>query len=176
MELALRTAFRLHQGQTRKTDPDLPYLTHLVHVAFIVQRFGFAEEIVIAALLHDTVEDTPYTPEELLQDFGEQVCGIVLEVTENRSLRYADRKHGYLESVRHGSIGAKAVCCADKMHNLSTILDAWEQHGDVVWNEFSRGPVQTLQFYNDALAAIKSGWSHPIIDAYREILDQARTV
>jgi (p)ppGpp synthase/HD superfamily hydrolase len=170
LERALRTAFHLHGGQMRKTDPTLPYLTHLMHVALIVQRFSFPENYVAAALLHDTVEDTQYTPEELLEEFGEDICSIVLEVTENRALRYVERKRGYLDSVRNGSEGAKAVCCADKTHNLATILDAWSVKGDAIWTEFSRGPELTMQFYRDALAAIEHGWTHPIVEAYRDVV------
>jgi (p)ppGpp synthase/HD superfamily hydrolase len=173
-EQALRTAFRLHEHQRRKSDPQLPYTTHLVHVACIVASHGFGENTIIAALLHDSIEDSEYTAEELAADFGDEVCGIVMEVTENKALRWEERKSAYIEGIRRASTGGKAVCCADKMHNLSSILEAELQQGDALWAVFSRGRDKTMRFYEDVFHAIEDGWSHPIVQQYREVLDKAK--
>ncbi len=174
-ELALRKAFRLHDGQRRKSDPDLPYSTHIVHVACIIAAHGFDEDTVIAALLHDSIEDTDYTTEELAEDFGDDVCRIVMEVTENKALRWEARKSAYIEGIRSASAQGKAVCCADKIHNLSSILEAEARQGDAVWLVFSRGRERTHRFYEDVFKAIAEGWSHPIIDVYRDVLAAARS-
>ncbi len=173
IERAVRTAVRLHEGQTRKTDPDLPYVTHLFHVAFIVQAHGFPETAVAAALLHDALEDTEYTPEELAGDFGEDVCAIVMAVTERKGLRWEERKRLYLDTVAASGPEVKAVCAADKIHNLSTILDAYAERGEALWSTFRRGREKTLRFYVEALTAVSAGWSHPIIDAYRAVVERA---
>ncbi len=172
-EKALRIAFRLHEGQRRKSDPDLPYTTHIVHVASLVSAHGFGEDAIVAALLHDAIEDTVYTTEELASDFGDVVCRIVMEVTENKGLRWEARKAGYIETIRHASPEGKAVCCADKIHNLSSILASEHKQGDALWLVFSRGKERTFQFYREILDAIAEGWSHPIIDVYREVVERA---
>jgi len=173
IEHALRVAFHEHAGQRRKSDPELPYMTHLLHVAMIVQAHDFSEDIVIAALLHDTIEDTRYTTEELAADFGDTVCSYVMEVTENKALRWENRKQAYLEGIRHGSVGAKAICCADKIHNLSSLLEAEARQGEQLWTVFTRGRERTIRFYHDALTAISTGWNHPIISCYENVLASA---
>jgi len=174
LERAIRTTIRLHEGHARKTDKTLPYITHLFHVAFLVQAHGFDEDTVIAALLHDTLEDTEYTPEELSADFGEHICDIVQQVTEKKFFRWEDRKANYLESIQRGSVEAKAVCCADKLHNLSTIIAEYRERGDALWKVFSRGKETTLLFYEHALDAISQDWDHAIVDEYRTVLQTAR--
>ncbi|MCZ7557159.1 MAG: HD domain-containing protein [Bacteroidia bacterium] len=174
LEQALRTAFRLHEGQRRKSDPTLPYTTHLVHVACIVAAHDFDEDVIIAALLHDSIEDTAYTAEELAADFGDEVYRIVMEVTENKALRWEARKSAYIEGVRGASPQGKAVCCADKIHNLSSILEAERQQGEALWGVFSRGRDRTLRFYEDVLDAIAHGWSHPMLEVYRAVVHKSR--
>jgi (p)ppGpp synthase/HD superfamily hydrolase len=175
LEHAIRLTIELHDGQKRKCG-DVPYLSHLIHVALLVQAHGFSEDVVIAAVLHDTIEDTKYTVEDLGADFGPRICAIVLELTENKHLPWSLRKSGYLKHVRNGSPEAKAVCCADKIHNLSTIMDEYEHRGDTVWSAFSRGKELTLRFYRDAFNAISAGWDHPIVEAYRGVLERARSL
>lgn len=174
LERALRTALRAHAGQARKTDPGLPYATHLVHVAFLLHAHGFSEDVVIAGLLHDIVEDTEYTPEELGAVFGESVCALVLSVTEDKRLVWEARKAAYLAGIRGGSFDTKAICCADKLHNLSSILDAHDRQGEAVWQVFSRGRDRTLQFYDDAFDSVSAGWTHPIVEAYAAVRSEAR--
>lgn len=175
MERAVRTAIHYHWWQRRKCG-HVPYLSHLVHVALMVQKHGFPERAVIAALLHDTIEDTPYSEEKLRADFGAEICAIVLELTENKRLRWEARKAAYLDGVRRASPEARAVCCADKIHNLCTIMTEYAEHGEAVWRAFSRGREKTLRFYRDALAAIAEGWEHPIVDDYRAVLARAGAV
>jgi (p)ppGpp synthase/HD superfamily hydrolase len=175
MERAVRTAIHYHWWQRRKCG-NVPYLSHLVHVALIVQKHGFPEHAVIAALLHDAIEDTRYTAEKMRADFGDTVSAIVLELTEDKRLRWEARKAAYLDGIRRASPEARAVCCADKIHNLCTIMTEHAEHGEAVWRAFSRGKAQTLRFYRDALGAIAEGFAHPIVDDYRAVLARADAV
>ena len=173
LERAIRMAIALHETQRRKTG-GVPYISHVFHVAMMIQAHGFPEHVVCAAMLHDTIEDTKYTAEELTDDFGEAVCTIVLELTENKHLKWEQRKQDYLGVVRASAPEVKAICCADKIHNLSTILIEYAIHGDALWQVFSRGKIATMRFYQQALEAIEHGWEHPLIDEYRRIMDTAR--
>jgi len=172
LEKAIRKAIALHETQRRKTG-DVPYVSHLFHVAMIIRAHGFPEQVVCAALLHDTIEDTKYTAEELNEEFGERICSIVLDLTENKHLKWEQRKRAYLDVVRTAPPEVKAVCCADKIHNLATILIEYRGKGEDVWGAFSRGSEATMRFYREALDAIAQGWQHPIIDEYRSVLAEA---
>ena len=176
IERAIRTAMRLHEGDTRKTDPNLPYMTHLIHVAFILQGHGFGDDVVAAGLLHDTLEDTEYTVEDATADFGDEIAAMVLAVTEEKHWRWEQRKERYLRVIESASPEVKAICAADKIHNLSSIIDAYIESGDAIWKKFSRGRERTLAFYERALESVSAGWEHPIIDAYRLVIARARLV
>ena len=80
-------------------------------------------EILMAAILHDTVEDTETTAEELTELFGENVCSMVLEVTDDKSLPKERRKELQIEHAPHLSVGAKHVKLADKISNVSDVLN-----------------------------------------------------
>ena len=82
IEQAIKAAAILHDGQLRKGNVPLPYITHLYAVAMILESYTEDEDTIVAGLLHDTLEDTDYTPEELEADFGKEVCEAVLAVTE----------------------------------------------------------------------------------------------
>ena len=85
IEQAIKAASLLHQDHVRKGDVPIPFVTHLVAITFILRDYTTDEDTLIAALLHDTLEDTDYTAEELKEDFGETVAKYVLTVTEPQS-------------------------------------------------------------------------------------------
>ena len=121
IERAIQFAFRAHEGQERKGQPGVPYITHPVHVGILLARYGFADVICAAGVLHDVVEDCDVSLSELAGDFGAEVAGYVDEVSEDKSLPWAQRKRATIESVAGMSEGARAVTAADKLHNLSDI-------------------------------------------------------
>src|SRR5689334_23865211 len=88
LERAYVTAERLHEGQLRKSGD--PYITHPLAVTTILAELGMTEPTLVAALLHDTVEDTPYVLEELRRDFGDEVAVMVDGVTKLDKVQYGD--------------------------------------------------------------------------------------
>ncbi|XP_069899402.1 guanosine-3',5'-bis(diphosphate) 3'-pyrophosphohydrolase MESH1 isoform X2 [Dipodomys merriami] len=113
-------AARKHRGQRRKDPEGTPYINHPIGVARILAlEAGVTDTAVLqAALLHDTVEDTDTTPEELELRFGAQVRRLVEEVTDDKALPKAERKRLQVERAPHGSPGARLLKLADKLHNL----------------------------------------------------------
>ncbi|MGH6972829.1 MAG: HD domain-containing protein, partial [Caulobacteraceae bacterium] len=103
-----------------------PYVNHLTEVAQLVaEATGGADvDLVIAAVLHDTVEDTQTTVEELQREFGGKVAGWVAEVTDDKSLPKAERKRLQIEHAANASQGAKIVKLADKTANLRALLSS----------------------------------------------------
>lgn len=126
-------AARKHCGQTRKGKGREPYINHLAEVATILA--DTTEEpnarLVAAGWLHDTVEDTDTTREELEEKFGRHVAGYVAEVTDDKSLPKAERKRLQIINAPHKSAEARALKIADKISNLRSLMtsppDDWER-------------------------------------------------
>lgn len=157
VERALRWAAILHAGQTRKAS-DIPYFTHVAAVAMIVERAGFGEDAVIAALLHDAVEDTDATLQDVEDRFGPVVAATVAACSEikldaeGRQRPWIDRKRDHLHAMAGLEITARAVILADKLHNLVSIeLDLDE--GRPVWKAFNAGRDQVLWYYRAVVDA-----------------------
>eukprot|EP01119_Soliformovum_irregulare_P016836 TRINITY_DN4929_c0_g1_i1.p1 TRINITY_DN4929_c0_g1~~TRINITY_DN4929_c0_g1_i1.p1 ORF type:complete len:205 (-),score=49.88 TRINITY_DN4929_c0_g1_i1:43-657(-) len=121
---AIDFACRKHKDQRRKGD-DSPYINHPVNVAFILSKEGGITDIktLQAAILHDTVEDTDTTFEELTQVFGQEVATIVMEVTDDKSLAKDVRKKEQVRHAKHASHAAKLVKLGDKLNNLRSLRD-----------------------------------------------------
>ncbi|XP_049313617.1 guanosine-3',5'-bis(diphosphate) 3'-pyrophosphohydrolase MESH1 isoform X2 [Bactrocera dorsalis] len=115
----LQFAASKHRTQLRK-DNETPYINHPINVATILAVEGGIsdENVLIAALLHDTVEDTDTTFEEIEQHFGEDICAIVREVTDDKTLEKQERKRLQIEHAASSSENAKLVKLADKLDNL----------------------------------------------------------
>jgi len=112
-----------HRDQRRKGADASPYINHPIGLAYVLAREADIADVptIAAALLHDTVEDTDTTPEELRELFGDEITAIVLEVTDDKSLSKADRKRLQIEHAAHLSERAKLVKLADKICNLRDI-------------------------------------------------------
>lgn len=119
-------AARKHRDQRRKDPEKTPYINHPIGVARILVDEGSISEIEVlqAALLHDTVEDTETTLEEIQTCFGIGVRNIVAEVTDDKSLTKMERKRLQIENAPHKSREAKLVKLADKLYNLRDLCRA----------------------------------------------------
>jgi len=170
-DFALGFAAQQHDGQYRK-GTRTPYLVHPVAVGFLLRSYGYSEDIQIAGLLHDVVEDTPCTIEGLEDLFGSAVARIVGWCTEpekNRS--WEDRKDTMVSNLAKAPMEARAVATADKAHNLRTTLDVWDSEGELIWDRFSRGQDAQLNYYRRVLKALESGFSDPILCELRSAVE-----
>jgi len=120
---ALAFAAERHSGQRRKGEAAEPYVNHLAEVAWLVAYAtgGHDPALVMAALLHDTIEDTGTAPAELEAEFGADVAALVAEVTDDKSLPKAERKRLQVETAPHKSDRAKIIKIADKVSNLRSL-------------------------------------------------------
>jgi (p)ppGpp synthase/HD superfamily hydrolase len=151
----LRRAFHYaadkHAGQTRKQTA-VPYLSHLMAVASLVLEAGGDEDMAIAALLHDVVEDCGGMPRlrEIRKQFGARVAKIVDGCTDTYvepKPEWLERKIGYVREVKHADAETRLVSAADKLHNVCTILADYRQHGEAIWKRFSGKKNGTLWYY-----------------------------
>lgn len=175
IEKAARVSVVAHSGQMRKGD-DLPYIIHPFMVALKLAAYNFSNEIIAAALVHDVLEDTDFGQEKLKEELGEEVLEIVKSVTNDDTLPWEEKKKRYIETVRSGSVGVKAVAVADKIHNLESIMIAYTEQGPEVWKRFNRGREDKIWFEEEVLKMLKETWQHPLIKEYEHLLEQEKSL
>ncbi|GAM23507.1 hypothetical protein SAMD00019534_066820, partial [Acytostelium subglobosum LB1] len=168
-----------HRDQRRKDQYNSPYINHPIGVACNVINIGkvYDHATIQAALLHDTVEDTATTEQELIDTFGAHVAQLVMDVTDDKKLSKVDRKRHQIEHAPHIHQQAKIVKMADKLYNLSDIINnapaAWSLEiiqGYFVWGKAVcqglRGVNKGLEEALDKLFVsniIYKGQSYPVI-------------
>lgn len=169
VERAYRLAVKWHEGQTRKGD-GLPYISHPISVAVLLGKNNFSAETIAAGFCHDLLEDTQCTEEEIAAECGAKVLEIIKAVTNDESKDWESKKLAYIESVRNGPVEAKAVCAADKICNLRTLVRAYHAQGPNIWKKFNRGKEKKLWFERQVLAMLKETWGHPLTGEYEKML------
>ena len=149
-----------HQGQMRKGEGKIPYIHHPIEVTAILIEIGAVSDVDIlqAALLHDTIEDTETTSDELSTHFGSKVCQIVLEVSDDKSLKKHDRKAKQIEHAPHLSKEAQSLKLADKVTNVFDVAFSkpvdWPPDRQLEYFDWASQVVAGLRGCNAALEAL----------------------
>ena len=144
-----------HSGQTRKAS-GIPYIAHLIGVASLVLEFGGDEDLAIAALLHDVVEDCGGMRmlKEVRRRFGPRVAKIVDGCTDSSSdpkPPWRERKETYLRHLQKADAETRLVSAADKLNNVRSILADYRDVGESIWARFNGGREGTLWYYRSLL-------------------------
>ncbi len=148
-----------HRDQRRKDHESSPYVNHPIAVAETLARVGKVSDVAAlqAALLHDTIEDTETTAEELEQAFGSTVRDLVLEVTDDKTLPKSARKRAQIDHARQATDRAKAIKMADKICNVRDVLHAppadWSLERKLEYLSWSEAVVQGCRGINADLEA-----------------------
>lgn len=156
---ALQFAADRHRDQRRKGPDHQPYVNHLIDVVELLWRVGQVRDpvILIAALLHDSIEDTSATPAEIAGLFGEEVLAVVLEVTDDKTLPKAERKRLQVERAPHKSLRARQLKLADKISNVRDVQRnppaEWPSERCDEYLDWARQVVAGLRGANPALEA-----------------------
>lgn len=171
---AFNFAYQLHKNQLRKGS-GVPYLSHLLGVAGLVMEDGGTETEVIAALLHDAVEDQGGAPtlERIKLKFGTHVAAIVdfcTESLETPQPPWRERKLATIRKVALASESEYRILLADKLHNLWTIRNAFWRYGDAVWERFKGGKEGSLWYYRELLSNFQERGDHPFLEDMEAIL------
>ena len=172
VERAAATMLEAHGLRRRKAGRGFE-ASHALSVAWIAADFGCDEDTVVAALLHDTLEDTDLDPGVIAERFGEPVLRMVRDVSEPpRPARWKTRKLAYLEQLRTTPrLGSLAVASADKIHNLAKLVSGIEARGATFLDAFSTG-LEEMLWYQNAVYDLAAGrWSHAILAEHRRRLD-----
>ena len=179
---ALAMAAEAHRGQIRKGTHNalglpLPYITHPVAVATLVQRYGGSEEQILAALLHDVLEDGgPTWREPIRAAFGDGVLALVEFCTDGvpdaagHKPPWRGRKEAYLAHLRTATGPGLLVSACDKLTNLQAILLDLTEIGEAVWARFTGGKTGSLWYYAELVAAFAGRVPLPLEQALRRDL------
>jgi (p)ppGpp synthase/HD superfamily hydrolase len=178
LEEAFAFAAEKHRAQVRK-GTGVPYLTHLMAVAATVGDHGGDESQVIAALLHDIVEDQGVSFEEIAARFGPAVAEIVAACTDATSRpkpSWRERKERHVTHLRGAPAAVKLVVVSDKLHNAQSIVRDHRTLGPEVWRRFSAPRADSIWYYRAMADALAEGWEHPLIDELRGVVAVLETL
>ena len=154
IDLAVEVAVKAHQNQTRK-GTDIPYITHPLGVGISLAKVGSPDEVIAAGILHDTLEDTSLTQDNISEKFGDKVASIVKDCSEpDKSLPWDARKKHTIEFLKKASPEVRLVTCADKLHNIRTIISEYEKMGEHVWERFKRGRADQEWYYRGLVESL----------------------
>jgi myo-inositol-1(or 4)-monophosphatase len=149
---AYRYAASAHRGQCRK-GTNVPYFSHIITTMNYAVELTEDIEILQAAILHDTVEDTDVTLDDLRGEFGSRVASLVENETVNKRIDMSDhesweiRKNEGIEHVKVGSRDVKLIVLADKTANLESLVREWRHVGDDVWSKFNQTDKKKQEWY-----------------------------
>ena len=158
-----------HSTQRRKDEDASPYINHPISVALAIAQIGGVDdpEILAAALLHDTIEDTETTPEELEDEFGKKVCEYVLDVTDDKTLPKEERKRRQIEHAKKISNGAALIKLGDKISNVTDVInnppEDWDNNRRKEYLDWAEKVIENCPKVNDKME-----------NKFQEIIKQGR--
>lgn len=185
---AVDYARHLHIERRRGTS--IPFMAHLLGVAALVMGeagrvpFPVTEEMVIAALLHDAVEDHGGLPrlEDIRSNFGEDVARMVeglsdsFEADANQKRSWEERKQAYIDRLKDEMEDVRLISAADKLYNARTVLDEYRAIGPKVWDRFKRGRGSQLWYFHELLKVFKSKGTNRIADELERVVAELERI
>ncbi len=162
---ALRLAAAKFRGVRRKAT-GIPYIAHLLWVTATVAEHGGDEDQLIAAVLHDYLEDVEgSTSAELEHRFGKRAAWLVLELSDTTTRPkppWKERKERYLAHLEHADPDVKLISAADKLHNILSCVRDYRTDGEELFERFRGGREGTLWYFREVHRALLVDWPHPI--------------
>ncbi len=169
---AIQFATKAHDGQFRKATK-IPYILHPLEAAAIVSGIKSDEELIAAAVLHDILEETEYTIEDITEQFGKRVAELVASDTEDKSKTWEERKSNtidYLAKVKDKDI--LIVTLGDKLSNIRSIYNDYYRLGDEVWKRFNKGKEDQGWYYNSLASSMKALNGIPAFEEYKRLVKE----
>lgn len=163
VDKAIGFAAQAHDGQRRKRG-NMPVIAHPFGVAMLLLAMDCDEITIVAALLHDTIEDTSVSLDDIRGEFGEDVAAIVAACTEPQGEKWEIRKQAAIARYRDAQLRVKLVGAADKYHNLYHLNRSKQKYGEAMWKGFSRGERQQAWYYRTVSTSLLE--NNPEADRY----------
>ena len=173
IEHALAFALKHHSGQVRKGSGE-PFITHPIEVMSIMNGMGLSlsdPNLVVAGILHDTVEDTDATIEMIREQFGEDVAGLVQSHTEDKSCSWQERKQRTIRELKAANLREKILVLSDMLANMRSMNREQNKIGDRLWKRFNAPKAQQAWYYGsvkDVLSDLQ--YNEDTAPAYREMV------
>ena len=142
-----------HRNQKRKGS-DVPYIVHPMEVMQILTENDLSEDVIVAGILHDTLEDTDTTEQEIEQNFGKKILELVKAESEDKSKGWHERKQTTIDSIKTDTLEAKQVCCADKLSNMRSIYVDLQNMGEDIWKIFKAPKDQVAWYYRSLVDSL----------------------
>ena len=168
---AIEFAVIKHANQKRK-GTDIPYIVHPMEVMQILSENGCSEDMIIAGLLHDTVEDTDTTIDEIQIHFGDNVAQFVAFESEDKSKTWEHRKLTTINRLSNCEDDLAICCLADKLSNIRAIYKDYNNIGDRLWHRFNKDKDAVGWYYKSIVDATKRLKNHPIWQEYNKIVNK----
>ena len=170
-EKAKLFAIRAHMGQVRKSEPDKPMIIHPIGVGCLLESYGYDDGVVAAGYLHDVVEDTKYTIDDIVREFGSDIAELVMGASEaDKSLSWEERKEISIQEIKDLPLRNKLVVCADKINNLEDLYLKFEKSGERDFSEFKRGEEKQRWYYTSVYESLIVG-EDPNLDIFLQLKD-----
>lgn len=160
LEMAIRYATDCHKGQTRK-GTNIPFIMHPLEVMQILHGMDADTNLLIAGLLHDVVEDTTTTIEEIQATFGDDVAELVGGHTEDKTKSWEERKNTEMKETLEAPIRLKMLVLADKLANMRSIRKDYMQLGNALWERFNAGLRQQAWYYGEMTEVLDEMQDYP---------------
>ena len=173
-EKAKYFAINAHLGQIRKNEPDKPMIMHPLSVGMLLESYGYDDYVVAAGYLHDVVEDTNYTIEDIEENFGSRVASLVKGASEpDKSLSWEERKKHTIEETKTLPLENKLVICADKINNLEDLMIKFQKNGKRDFSAFKRGEDKQKWYYTNVYNSLiyNEDENLPIFKRLKNVLD-----
>lgn len=176
---AIHFAQERHAGQVRK-GTTRPYITHPIETMKILSDMNADTNLLIAGILHDTLEDTDTTDTEIMENFGADVCSLVTAHSEDKTKSWDERKTHSIQATRNGSTRLKMLVLADKVANMRDMKYDYTQVGDKLWDRFNAPKEKQAWYYCRCQEALNEMQDYPetapvyheMETAYRMLFDQ----
>jgi guanosine-3',5'-bis(diphosphate) 3'-pyrophosphohydrolase len=171
---AFEFSARAHDQQKRMHPENTPYISHPYAVAMILSKAGYSEDVVIAGLLHDVIEDTTFLAHQIQEEFGDKVLSLVLDVTEDKELPYRERKQGYIDHLKVASEEACAISAADLLANRGNTLLAL-QEGREFWKVLNHKSADEMIAKDmERIGIIKSKVNNVLTEELEQVIEEIK--
>ena len=174
-EKAKLFAIKAHLGQVRKNEPDKPMVMHPISVGELLESFGYDDNVVAAGYLHDVVEDTKYTIEDIKKEFGTDIASLVMGASEpDKSLSWEERKKHTINEVKNLPFRNKLIVCADKINNLEDLSLKFQKTGNRDFSNFKRKEESQKWYYTSIYESLVNDedTNLPIFKRLKNALDE----
>lgn len=175
LEKAIKFAAEAHRNHTRKVSGK-PYIVHPMETCVIVSNMTTDVELLAASLLHDTIEDTPVTYEQIEAEFGKRVADLVQSESEDKSKTWMERKQHTIDMISQKTHEEKILILGDKLSNIRSMYREYTKHGDVVWEYFKMKDKNMQKWYYKGVAdALKDLSAYPEYQEFVMLCDKVFT-